>query len=250
MAQQQIEIPGYEGCYAFTIDGFVKNLRTGKLLVPFPASGNGAYVVTLSKNNKQKQFTMSRLLRMTYFVGETRPLWHKNGDSSDYRVMNIEPMSRRERGKRFSCSNPYSVVRFLYRPDNDVRFYRSTSDAAREAGVHKSSIQNWCTGKYTNNTSKYTYMYEDDYEDLMKKLHLSKKGVKAYVPPEPKPPRQSLLTQAQWQWARDKWFQGYTLVEIGEVLGVCASTIRAGFERYGYKKPKLPALNKKDVPKD
>lgn len=250
MVQQQIEIPGYEGCYAVTMDGFVKNLRTGKILIPFPSRQKGACVVTLSKNNVQKQYTMSKLMRMTYFVGETRPLWHKNRDSSDFRIQNIQPMDRGEYGRKFICSHPHGVVRFLYMPDKEVKFYRSTGEAARDVGVHKSSIQNWCKKRFTTNKTKYTYMYESDYYSLMQSLSQKKDGVMSYKPPEPKEMHKSILTPSQWQWARDKWLQGYTLVEIGKVLGVNASTIRAGFERYGYKKPTLPPLRKKDVPKE
>ena len=93
-------------------------------------------------------------------------------------------------------------------------------------------------------------MYESDYESLMQSLSRKKDGVLSYKPPEPKAMHKSILTPSQWQWARDKWILGYTLVEIGKVLGVKAGTIRAGFERYGYKKPTLPPLRKKDVPKE
>lgn len=158
MIPQKMEIPGYDGRFVMTIDGDIVDVETNRIRKKTKKS-NGIYFVTL--NNRR--ISVSQILRMTYFRGETRPLWHKNKDSSDFRVTNIRPMTVSEYAKNNSCSHAHSVVRFRYNPENDVQFFRSTGEAARIVGVHKSSIQNWCRGKYVNSTDKYTYMYEDDY---------------------------------------------------------------------------------------
>lgn len=36
---------------------------------------------------------------------------------------------------------------------------------------------------------------------------------------------EGLLTRKQKEWAYTKWCEGYTLVQIGDALGVCYKTI-------------------------
>jgi len=99
------EIPGYEGLYAVSQDGYIWSFpkRVNKFngsWLKFQVFENKKrrlklrkyYTVTLSKNNKEKRFQVHRLVALTYIQNyEDKPqINHKDGNPLNNNVSNLE----------------------------------------------------------------------------------------------------------------------------------------------------------------
>lgn len=92
MAWRQIE--NYNN-YEVSSEGFVRNLKTGRVL-KFDVSKNGYFRCTLCSNNKPKKFLIHRLV-MKHFVGDSDlQVNHKDGDKRNNRLSNLEYVSCRD----------------------------------------------------------------------------------------------------------------------------------------------------------
>lgn len=86
------DIPDYEGLYEVSIEGLVRNKRSGRILKPNYLK-NGYTVTQLSKNDERKYYLTHRLV-LTVFVSpppfEKAQCNHKNGIRDDNRLENLE----------------------------------------------------------------------------------------------------------------------------------------------------------------
>lgn len=106
------DIEGYEGVYAVTKEGKIwsyprswmmgyplTTIRKKGIWVSLKKRNNKGYVmVTLSKNNKQKTFTVHRLVAKTFIPNPLNlaQVNHKNGNKSDNCVDNLEWCSNQQ----------------------------------------------------------------------------------------------------------------------------------------------------------
>jgi len=106
-----LPIVGYEGKYAVSDFGNVRNAKTGRILKP--SNSDGYLRVNLS-NNGVKTFLVHRLVIETFFPIDDKEVNHKNHITTDNRLENLEWCSRSEnlrfRQKREGLSSQYIGV--------------------------------------------------------------------------------------------------------------------------------------------
>lgn len=162
-------IPGYEGLYEVTDTGEVFSLNFKKLngrkgqLKPFMSH---AYKrVCLIKNSVRKQFTIHRLVALTFVENpeSKKTVNHKNGITTDNRADNLEWMTLRENdshrwevlkrvpiytGKTGAKHPTSKAVGMIKRGDKVSKRFGSIEEAARQTGVNGSSIGRCIRGEY------------------------------------------------------------------------------------------------------
>lgn len=162
-------IKGYEGLYEISDIGEVFSLNFKKLkgrkgqLKPFLSH---AYKrVCLIKNGKRKQITIHRLVAMAFVENpeNKKTVNHKNGITTDNRAENLEWMTLRENDShrwdvlhrkpvyegRTGALHPTSIAVIMTTRDGKIsKRFGSIEEAARETGVHGSSIGRCMRGEY------------------------------------------------------------------------------------------------------
>lgn len=95
MSEQWKPVLGYEGIYAVSDQGRVRNSKTGSIRRAFPRSGEGKgkhLIVRLFKDGKGKGFLVHRLVLMSFRPrqdGEGEWALHRNGVDTDNRLENL-----------------------------------------------------------------------------------------------------------------------------------------------------------------
>lgn len=102
------EIPSFEGLYAISDLGNVKNLRTDQIMKTHD-NGKGYLKVRLTKDKKYFSFYVHRLILLT-FIGleEGKVVDHINGVRNDNRLLNLRYLSNRDntiRGGKKNCKS-------------------------------------------------------------------------------------------------------------------------------------------------
>jgi hypothetical protein len=89
-------IKGYEGLYAISSDGEVKNVKRGVLVEPQPNSA-GYLQVTLSKRDGNKKCYVQRLVREHFgkSLGKNQA-HHKNNNKLDNKASNVVGISQQD----------------------------------------------------------------------------------------------------------------------------------------------------------
>ena len=84
------DIPGYEGLYAATEDGYICNLSTGRK-TKGSLGKSGYYTTTLTKNHESKAFRVHRLIALTFIPNpENKPIVnHLDENKSNNNVSNL-----------------------------------------------------------------------------------------------------------------------------------------------------------------
>lgn len=147
------DVPGFEGRYMVSDDGYVFSLRTGKLLKP-NRKKTGYLEVTLAKNNRLTYRQLHRLIAEAFIPNpENKPqVNHKNGDKTDNRVCNLEWVTGSENqrhryevlGQRGGRSKPVVCI-------ETGETYPSAKTAADVLKLQRTSITCCCRG--TRNTA-------------------------------------------------------------------------------------------------
>lgn len=176
MSSQNIwkDIPGYEGIYQASIDGYIRSVDRKVVrsdgvtqilkgvVLSQSLNQSGYYNVSLRKNGKAKSFLVSRLVAFTFIDNPDRlpEVNHKNEIKTDNRVENLEWITRQDncnygtRNARHSSymrgkykgdqhSHPHPVVCLT----TGERFSCIREAAERYKIKSQSSISACCRGK-------------------------------------------------------------------------------------------------------
>lgn len=191
------DIKGYEGLYQVSNWGRVKSInykRTGKEEIRKVQTNRFGYQsVSLWKDNKQKQFTVHRLVWTTFNgpVPIGYEINHMDENPSNNRLDNLnllthkenmnwgtlkERMSKTKKGTILSEETKAKIAKSLigklvnhqgiskrvlqYTLDDEfVKEYPSTQEAARQTGFSGGSIRDCCRGiRRTHNGFKWKYL--------------------------------------------------------------------------------------------
>lgn len=91
------DIPGYEGLYSITKDGKVWSIKNNRFLNP-TKNRDGYLKIGLYKENKEKKYSVHRLVAMTYIPNPNNlpQINHINEIKSDNRVENLEWVTHKQ----------------------------------------------------------------------------------------------------------------------------------------------------------
>lgn len=88
---------------------------------------------------------------------------HANGRQYDNRPENIQPIDRRELGRKTGAQSMRKSVEMVDRSGNVVELYTSTREAAKANHMSHEAVRQRCVGGVKNpySLSGYTFRYED-----------------------------------------------------------------------------------------
>lgn len=167
-------IPEYEGFYEASDLGRIRSLpRTttkGGILKQSINTRNGYCYVSLSKDGKQRQCRVHRLIAATFFeVDPDRPqINHINGDKTNNSIENLEWCTQSE-NMLHAYESGLEKKRTKKVVDLDSgEIYDSVTDAARSTGkiTGTGKITLVCQGKRSHYRGRH-FAYLDDYENGM-----------------------------------------------------------------------------------
>lgn len=172
------DITGYEGIYQVSNLGRVKRIgkyrnqykewNSNVLLKPIDNS-NGYLFVTLSKNNKTKQFYIHRLVAYAFIENTDKlpEVNHKDGNKQNNQIENLEWVTCSENikhcnkhlnPKRKNCKGSKPVIQ-LDLNGNFIKEYPSYREAVRQTGISK--IDKVCNRiKYRKTAGGYMWKYK------------------------------------------------------------------------------------------
>lgn len=153
------EYPNYEVSNL----GRIRNQQ--KLLKPYKTN-NGYLHIFLSKNGKQKQFLLHRLIAEAFIdnLKNLKEINHIDGDKSNNSINNLEWCTRKSNVHHFLCSNTRNTT--MARPvtqydlkGNKVKTFKSIRQASKESKIDAHYIIYCCKGNKAK-TSNYMWKYE------------------------------------------------------------------------------------------
>jgi hypothetical protein len=137
-----LPIVGYEGKYAVSDFGNVRNAKTGRIMKLSP--NKDGYLHTILSNKGRKTCSVHRLVLETFLPTDGKEVNHKNHIKTDNRLENLEWCSRSEnlrfRKKREGLSSQYIGVCWFKRDKkwhatcrlNGKKIYLGTFDTEEE----------------------------------------------------------------------------------------------------------------------
>jgi hypothetical protein len=164
--EEWTEIKGYEGLYAISSFGRVKNLYTYNWAESIKAQRfpkNGYLLVSLWKDNKEKKKLVHRLVAQAFVPnpGDKRTVNHKKGIKTDNRYHQLEWATQGENAKHSydelgrKCnpskgSNHFRSKKVIKYDLNGkfVNAYNTVSEAAKSVNTSSTHISGACSGKY------------------------------------------------------------------------------------------------------
>jgi hypothetical protein len=159
------DIPGYEGHYKIDINGNVYSYKNKKCIIKKPEiSTTGYLAIPLLKNNKQKMFSVHRLIATIFIPNpeNKKCVNHKNGIKTDNRIENLEWCSYSENNlhafrvlKRNPVGkNKLGILSHSTKPviqytmgNNYLNKFAGMHEAERETGVSFKYVSACCLGK-------------------------------------------------------------------------------------------------------
>lgn len=176
------DIPEYEGLYQVSNYGNIKSVSrevwNGKIyykskerILKPKLRKNGYLLVTLSKNNIQKDWLIHRLVAISFIPNPNNftEIDHIDNNKRNNKVENLKWCNHKE-----NCNNPITLERYnkdkeilvvqLDLNGNLVKLWESTRQAEREGGFISGHICNCCKGKSKTHKG-YKWMYYEDYKD-------------------------------------------------------------------------------------
>lgn len=153
MVNVLVDIPGYEGLYAATMDGKIWSYKSSQFLVP-ALQPNGRMKVWLYKDNKRKNCSVHRLILMTFnpIDGmDKMTVNHKDENPQNNCLNNLEWMTIKENntyGTRIERAAKANAIANLNNPKRSKKImcietdivYPSTHEASRRTNIDQSHI--------------------------------------------------------------------------------------------------------------
>lgn len=142
------DIKNYEGLYAITEDGKVWGYKTQKFLKP-RINKNGYFWVTLSKNNKMKNWRIHRLVAEAYIPNPNNypHVNHLDEDKSNNTINNLQWCTAKQNLNHGTRNNRISesLKKSVYCVELD-KIYESLMQCAQELNISISGICECCRG--------------------------------------------------------------------------------------------------------
>jgi len=169
------DIKGYKGLYQVSNLGKIKSIKRNVILIP-AKNHKGYLIVSLTKNNDKKTFSLHRLVAETFISNtENKPqVNHINCIKTDNRVCNLEWNTQSENqkhafanGLQTNIGNNNPRCRKINQYDLDGNFiktWNSIYDITQELGYSRSSIWRCCVDKYK--TSHNSLLFKITYKIL------------------------------------------------------------------------------------
>jgi hypothetical protein len=160
--KNQIDIPGYAGRYYITYEGDVFRRWKTKDSKIISHRKSHTYVVRLTdQQGNRKMYSLSQLMRMTYFQGCTENLYHRNGLRSDFSVNNLQPITKQQLGK-MTGGNSKSRPVCKSKGGKAITFYHSARQAAKFNFMSYQTVIGRCNGKVKSKYAPDGYEYQWD----------------------------------------------------------------------------------------
>lgn len=167
------DIPGYDGAYKINTLGEIVSFRwrgthrskTPKPITPYFKYGKKAarFVKLTDDNGKTRERTVISLMAITFFnLPDGYVLYHKNGDLSDNTLHNLQPVSRKELGKKTGAQAGRKPVKKIDTNGNVVAFYSSVRAAARANFMSYQTVSDRCNNKVKKPFAADGYNYQFD----------------------------------------------------------------------------------------
>lgn len=223
-------VEGYEN-YQVSTNGNVKSLnyhRTGKEKKMKPKKNKRGYlVISLSKNNKRKWYTIHRLVANAWLKPNDDPehkthINHRNETKDSNHYSNLEWCNvkynanwgtRNERISKTMTNGSLSKTVYQYTLDGEfIKEWPSAHEVERQTGFSRSNISTCCQGK-----SKTVYGYAWSYVPLGKQSCQKKVAVKYNTKNSKVVYQYSLDGELVNEWP--------SVAEIGRQLGYASSNI-------------------------
>ena len=154
-------IDGFEGLYAVSNRGRVKNLISGKVLKPIINPHGYAAVALFNGYDKPKQITVHRLVAQAFLPNPDNlaQVNHRNEIKTDNRVENLEWVTA-SKNIRHSIHQISCRINQLSLDGELINTWESSHEIERELGFDSSNIIKCCKGKL-NQAYKYKWQYVD-----------------------------------------------------------------------------------------
>lgn len=173
ITEQWKDIYGYEGIYQVSNLGRVKSLKCGKeRILKSCVNGFGYHLVNLYLNKGYKSLYVHRLVATAFIdnPNNRREIDHINRDKNDNRACNLRWVTRKEnmdnRTDDWVHEWKQNVIKAKSKAVRCIetgKIYSSATEAAKEIGVHRSSIYACALKKKGRKTTGgYHWEYVED----------------------------------------------------------------------------------------
>jgi hypothetical protein len=190
------DIPDYNGKYQASTEGNVRRVfRSGKTrkMTPYhkKMSGSQRMVVKLTQNGKSREEILISLIAKT-FLGPAPPgmvPYHKNGMQSENYLNNIAYITKQELGKMTGARSRRKPVVKLDTSGQDVAYYRSARQAAKQNYMSYQTIIDRCNGDVKRGPAPDGFEYAWDDSEVSRRKAIRRMELAGnYLPPMPKAP--------------------------------------------------------------
>lgn len=157
------EIPFAPGYFVDT-DGEIYNGR-GRRLSKYKGKCE-IYSIKMMVGGVCRTINLKRIMKETFFdLPPSYVLWHKNGIRSDFRLENLEPISRAEFCRRGGKNCTKIAVAKIDQAGNVIELYSSAAEAARKNYYTTSTICKHCNGEIRRATDGFKYVWAEEIEN-------------------------------------------------------------------------------------
>ena len=165
-------VKDYEGLYEVSNLGNVRSVKTKTLNSQYTRKGgrsHGQVVVVLFKNGVVKQKRVSRLVATAFIDNPNHTLYgsvaHRDGNKSNNVISNLYWCNQSEIAAEnilHTNENKKIPVEQYTLGGKFVREWKSASDASKELGINRKTIQRCCVGKLCKQASGFIWKYKND----------------------------------------------------------------------------------------
>lgn len=165
------EIQGYEGLYAVSSKGRVKNIMSGKVLKN-KIDGAGYLAVGL----KGKNYNIHRLMAQAFIPNPDNlpQVHHKDENKLNNVISNLEWVSASKNVRHSIYKQSFRINQYTLGGEF-IKTWDSLHQIERETGLKRQTISKVCKGKQTHAYNyKWRYLDKDYKKEMYKKLNVFK----------------------------------------------------------------------------